>query len=328
VRQAVSAAALATLESRQTALESSHSGIEAALSSIQCDLSELHSARESANRAECEVTELSAEVHSLHSASEAALEVLEVVSRRADEAEERLSHEVEEVTALRVSAESAQKDSALALEQLSLTRSDVARVASEVGAVEQLRRDIAALKNWTKPRSLIVSQFPRLFEEFRAKRFDLLWRGSRDGFGAGEFHRRCDGRANTLTLISDTDGNIFGGFTPVEWESREWNGKKGDENNLIKGDDSLQSFLFTLKNPRGVQARKFALRTEKKQRAVFCSSDRGPAFGYNDILVYDNCNANRRSCTRFGTRWSDRTSANDTTIADFFTGAKGRISRS
>jgi hypothetical protein len=47
--------------------------------------------------------------------------------------------------------------------------------------------------------SLIVSDFPLLFAEFRAKHFNLLWRGSRDGFTAHEFHLRCDGRANTLT---------------------------------------------------------------------------------------------------------------------------------
>jgi hypothetical protein len=32
--------------------------------------------------------------------------------------------------------------------------------------------------------SLIVSDFPPLFEEFRGKCFNLLWRGSRDGFTA------------------------------------------------------------------------------------------------------------------------------------------------
>jgi hypothetical protein len=29
----------------------------------------------------------------------------------------------------------------------------------------------------------------------------------------------------------DTGGNVFGGFTPLQWESREWNGKYGDLNN-------------------------------------------------------------------------------------------------
>jgi hypothetical protein len=73
--------------------------------------------------------------------------------------------------------------------------------------------------------SLIVDGFPLLFDEFRRKHFNLLWRGSGDSFTSREFHCRCDGRANTLTVISDTDGNVFGGFTPVKWESRvesEW----------------------------------------------------------------------------------------------------------
>jgi hypothetical protein len=56
--------------------------------------------------------------------------------------------------------------------------------------------------------------------QFAGKRFTLLWRGSRKGFGAGDFHSRCDGHPPTLTLIQDTKGNIFGGFTPVEWVSR------------------------------------------------------------------------------------------------------------
>jgi hypothetical protein len=93
--------------------------------------------------------------------------------------------------------------------------------------------------------SQIISDFPAIFAEFRKKRFSLLWRGSRDGFKAQEFHRRCDGHANTLTVILDTEGNIFGGFTPVEWESRT-------SSPWCKADDSLRSFVFTLKNPHNI----------------------------------------------------------------------------
>jgi hypothetical protein len=160
--------------------------------------------------------------------------------------------------------------------------------------------------------SLIVSAFPPLFEEFRRKRFNLLWRGSRDGFTAQEFHRRCDGRANTLTLISDTDGNVFGGFTPVKWES----------GNTYKGDDSLRSFLFTLRNPHGVPPRKFALKAEGKQWAIYCGSTDCAVFGNTDIHVRDNCNRHRISYTWIGTRWSDRPYTNDTAFEDFLTGAR------
>jgi hypothetical protein len=192
---------------------------------------------------ECEVTQLTAEVRSVRFASEAALEAL---SRRTDAAEECLSGQAGEVTALRAFVESAQKESAILLERLSRGEADITRLAAEVaalrghseGAQKQLaaheeklsgfdrtEADIIALKGiLLQPRlglldSLITPQLPPLFDEFNANRFNLLWRGSRDGFTTQEFHLHCDGRANTLTLISDTDGNIFGRFTPVKWES-------------------------------------------------------------------------------------------------------------
>jgi hypothetical protein len=154
--------------------------------------------------------------------------------------------------------------------------------------------------------SLIVPEFPPLFEEFRKKRFNLLWRGSSDGFTAREFHRRCDGHANTLTLILDTDGNVFGGFTPVEWESRMYERlifypglESVNLNNCWKNDNSLRSFLFTLRNPRGVPPRKFVLRKEWKQKAIFCSSPQCCTFG-GDIAICTNCNTSNESCTQIG----------------------------
>jgi hypothetical protein len=42
----------------------------------------------------------------------------------------------------------------------------------------------------TPPDSMIISDFPEIFADFRMKRFSLLWRGSRDGFGVSEFHNR------------------------------------------------------------------------------------------------------------------------------------------
>jgi hypothetical protein len=119
--------------------------------------------------------------------------------------------------------------------------------------------------------SQIISSFPEIFAEFRGKHFEILWRGSRDGFKAQEFHRRCDGHSNTLTVILDTKGNIFGGFTPVKWESRP--------SNCLKADDSQKSFLFTLKNPHNIPARKFALTAENKHRAVYCDSGWCSSFG-------------------------------------------------
>jgi hypothetical protein len=143
--------------------------------------------------------------------------------------------------------------------------------------------------------SRIISDVPDIFAEFQEKRFSLLWRGSRDGFTAKAFHRRCDGRGNTLTVILDTKGNIFGGFTPVKWEP----GRK------YKADDSQKSFLFTLKNLHNIPARRFALNAEQKNYALECDYRWGPCFGVCDIHVSDNCNANTRSNTRLGLSYTN-----------------------
>jgi hypothetical protein len=154
--------------------------------------------------------------------------------------------------------------------------------------------------------SVIIVDFLDVFAQFRGKRFLLLWRGGRDGFGARDFHSRCDGHAKTLTLILDTNGNIFGGFTLVGWESRKWNWEYGNENNCLKADASLKSFLFTLQNPHNVPARRFALKAEKEDEAILCNLRCGQNFW--GIGVCDNCNAKADSSTSdFGHGYTSHT---------------------
>jgi thiol-disulfide isomerase/thioredoxin len=156
--------------------------------------------------------------------------------------------------------------------------------------------------------SLIVVDFPALFAEFCGKCFTLLWRGSRDGLGAGDFHRRCNGSAPTLTLLQDTDGNIFDGFTPVEWKSPR--GRECES----KSDASVKRFLFPLQNQHNFAATKFALKAEGKGRdgAIFCNFMFGPLF--RDIDIYDNCNANTRSRSCLGIGYANDTGLNVTFV--------------
>jgi hypothetical protein len=162
--------------------------------------------------------------------------------------------------------------------------------------------------------SLIISEVPEIFDDFANKNWQLLWRGSRDGFGARDFHSRCDGHANTLTLIEDIYGCVFGGLTPVKWESRVY---EGSGNNCYKSDDSLKSFLFTLKNPHNIPARKFALNPEMKHRAIGCDSTWGPWFG--GLRVCDNCNTNPKSFTNLGETYTNDTGVGGRTV---FTGSQ------
>jgi hypothetical protein len=62
---------------------------------------------------------------------------------------------------------------------------------------------------------VILPALPPLFADFVAKKVHFLYQGTRDGFTAKAFHDHCDGKADTFTIIQDTNGSVLGGFTPV-----------------------------------------------------------------------------------------------------------------
>jgi hypothetical protein len=105
-------------------------------------------------------------------------------------------------------------------------------------------------------------------------------------------------------VVLDTDGNVFGGFTTMRCESREWNGKPRTESNTGKADESLERFLFTLKNPHDISPRPVMPNAEEKWRAIRCNSGRGPFFG-NDIVVSDRCNESACSATSVGPAYTN-----------------------
>lgn len=51
------------------------------------------------------------------------------------------------------------------------------------------------------------------------RRFELLYRASRDGFAAIDFHSRCDNKGATLTLVRTEAGELVGGFADLSWQS-------------------------------------------------------------------------------------------------------------
>jgi hypothetical protein len=161
--------------------------------------------------------------------------------------------------------------------------------------------------------SRIVSSLPSIFSNLGWKNFRLLYRGSRNGLNSPDFHKHCDGHSNTLIIIADTNGYQFGGFTPVVWET----------GNSSKKDESVKSFIFTLKNPHGLSAQIFRLKS--KSHAICCccyisSSFPGFAFGGgHDMGVCRHCNTEAQSYTNFGISYD-----NNTGVAgqSFFTGSR------
>jgi hypothetical protein len=115
----------------------------------------------------------------------------------------------------------------------------------------------------------------------------LLYRASVDGFGAVDFHRKCDGQINTLTIVKSVNGNIFGGYTNVAWESQE------DEYRTGTG-----SFLFSFKNQTNSALKFNCIKTEF---SINCDGNYGPTFGRgHDLFISNNSNANIESYSNPG----------------------------
>jgi hypothetical protein len=118
-------------------------------------------------------------------------------------------------------------------------------------------------------------------------KWSLLYRGTRDGFGAKDFHSKCDGHSNTLTIFKAKESKfVFGGFTTVSW----------DKSGYFKPDSN--AFLFSLTN-KDNQPVKMKIKPNQHVWAICCDSSSGPIFG-DDIVIENNSNTTMDSSSYLG----------------------------
>jgi hypothetical protein len=126
--------------------------------------------------------------------------------------------------------------------------------------------------------------------------FNLLYRATRDGFSAADFHSKCDGYLNTLTIVKSSNGYVFGGFTTRSWIII----------NCSSGCFSSDSSAFILslrRNVTGFNAATHARRFNVTQTSYAIDSYDlyGPTFGgSSDFHVADMSNMNNNSYSKFG----------------------------
>jgi hypothetical protein len=169
------------------------------------------------------------------------------------------------------------------------------RIENKPDETIRIRRFLGSMTSVKLAESTILEHIPRILKDFVTKTWRLLYRGTRDGFGGANFHSKCDQQSNTVTIILTNAGYIFGGFTPIAWDSSSG----------YKADNTGQSFVFSLKNPRNTEPKIFAL--SNASQAIYCGSSLGPAYGNRDIEVADHCDQNAKSCTNIGVDYRNDT---------------------
>ena len=109
------------------------------------------------------------------------------------------------------------------------------------------------------------------------RNFELLYRASIDGFGPFNFHKKCDGKKNTIVLVITDKNRIFGGFSELEWDDyfQCKEGKKG--------------FIFSINdNKIYYNKSKYKICCNRKFEPVFEGGfSINPAYPFNSPLTLD-----------------------------------------
>ncbi|XP_068735281.1 uncharacterized protein [Montipora capricornis] len=120
-------------------------------------------------------------------------------------------------------------------------------------------------------------------------RWELCYRSSTHGTYDTTFHRNCDGKNNTVTIVKKNDF-VFGGFTDIPWES--------PENDEEKFGATEKAFIFSLRNAEGLPP--FKSNVNNPSKAIRSRTNRGPTFGEKDIVIDRNEAVWVSSSTNFG----------------------------
>ena len=125
------------------------------------------------------------------------------------------------------------------------------------------------IKNIIKEFDEIEFVVNKISDKFPGSKFRLLYKGSRDGDGAADFHSRCDDAEKSLVIVEDNYGNRFGGFTTQDWGGQYM--QKKDED----------AFIFSIDKNKIYDV-------IPDQNAIGCYPNFGPVFFGCQIRIYDN----------------------------------------
>ena len=110
--------------------------------------------------------------------------------------------------------------------------------------------EVKQLLNWINPN-----------EKYKV---NLLYDASIEENTNKDFHKYCDGKGATITLVESSKGKRFGGYTRISWN-----------NNIKDYMTDTSAFLFNLDNKK-------KYKVIKPECAIFGRDDYGPHFGSNN----------------------------------------------
>jgi hypothetical protein len=121
-------------------------------------------------------------------------------------------------------------------------------------------------------------------------KFTLLFRASEHGFLSSRFHRFCDGKGPTVTLIKARNGRMAAAYNGGSWG-------RG-----LRRSRNPRGFLASIvEDPGAIRGYSFQKYVANDHGYVYSHPDLGPVFGYS-LCISNKCNENEMSQSILGTR--------------------------
>ncbi|RHZ46430.1 hypothetical protein Glove_621g51 [Diversispora epigaea] len=142
------------------------------------------------------------------------------------------------------------------------------------------KKHVAELSSWVDRKSTIYSLTNIPYE------FQLILRGSKDGFHPKTFWNMCHGHAGTIVVakVAGTD-EIVGGYNPLAWDNST-DGVFMETN---------ASFIFSLKNGN-IQSSILSRVINSREALYYDQNTYGPWFGYDEFVMGSDDFTKDNSC--------------------------------
>eukprot|EP00347_Sterkiella_histriomuscorum_P017056 403350831 len=147
---------------------------------------------------------------------------------------------------------------------------------------------VGALETHTKQAFKISDAETKLLADWLGSQptYELLYRGTRDGFDSQKFHQKVDGKGPTITIIKSEQNKVFGGYTQIPWSSQP---------KFLQDD---KAFLFSLTH------RSIHKPYQNFQQSIIHDKGMLSAFG-GDLQIHSDCNSyNQESFSMLGSTYS------------------------
>ena len=135
----------------------------------------------------------------------------------------------------------------------------------------------------------IFTKLKEIYAYNRYIKLNLIYRASRDGDSAKDFHFKCDFIGPNLTVIKTKKEYIFGGFTIKTWKHlfKDINNEDPECGTELKDE---QAFGFS------VNKNKIYENGKQDEGIIYCNSNYGPCFKNFFFKIFDKCFENGGIC--------------------------------